>query len=297
MYVFLAILTFIVLWVLLFIESFAHDLFLLGLLFILLPCVFFPYILIKDIKLKDWFKRMGMFLFSPVVWRARIAFGASYKTESDNPEVKEYIALCDSIKAKKEEYKKLQGLVKKEKAKQKVKEEKEAEKIEKEIENAQYVDVVNMPYFEKRPSFFFTRLLSFILVVAIIAGGMLFFQKKTYFDYKGTYAYSTLTYSDVYGLTVLISYKPEYQTGDAEGFAITHIDLYQIDQFSRDAYEPPANSRDLTGAYTLLGSLFKMGDWPEWVLKLADLNLKAKNVGNNGKYFVIDCDTFEDYYR
>ncbi len=78
----------------------------------------------------------------------------------------------------------------------------------------------NHPWF-----YMFKNLMIFILVVGLVFGLPVFAYKKFALDYNGTYAKDRFIYDSDEGLCMLVTYYPEYRTGDAKGFAVAHLPL------------------------------------------------------------------------
>ena len=76
----------------------------------------------------------------------------------------------------------------------------------------------------KHPWFYmFKNLMIFILVVGLVFGLPVFAYKKIALDYTGTYAKDRFIYDSDEGLCMLVTYYPEYRTGDEKGFALAHL--------------------------------------------------------------------------
>lgn len=138
-----------------------------------------------------------------------------------------------------------------------------------------------------------------------------FVYKKTILDYDGKYATDRLVYTEEYGFCMLITYYPDYHSGDAKGFAVTNIPFEAL--FSEKiqlqyrttllgntktwyrGYESDiADSKEMLDSYQMLATL---GD-NALVDSLAKLFLDSKistrsiQISKYGNYFATKFDDF-----
>lgn len=191
--------------------------------------------------------------------------------------------------------------IKQRRAEEKIKREFESRKREQFHQNASFTEEENamknddgVKMVEKvkivRRGGFFSTLLFIVLIVCV----GLFAYKKIMLDFDGTYATDRLTYSDEYGFCMLITYYPNYQKGNAKGFAITHIpfgalftEIVQANKYGNDT----ADSKDMLDTYQLLAS-YGDNDLVDYFAKtLSDSGISTKSIdiGNHGKYFVLSA--------
>ena len=150
--------------------------------------------------------------------------------------------------------------------------------------------------------------LSKILLLILVIVGLGFGYKKLAVDRNGTYATQRLTYNDEYGFCVLVSYHPQYRTGNSNGFAIVNIpfqELFDIDRVNRalraqDSDEDPLFYHpswlsDHKGLYTSYKLIATYGD-NNLIDSLAKLfsdeiqmSTKSYPVGNKGNYFILQA--------
>ena len=120
-------------------------------------------------------------------------------------------------------------------------------------------------------------LLSFILLLFIIAAGLIYGGKKLCFDYDGTYATDRITYSDEYGITLLLTFHTKYQRSEAKGFACVHIppEVLVKDRslWARKDGSDSADSEEQLKTYQSV-----------WL----PLSVKAAEIPNKGKYFIME---------
>lgn len=136
---------------------------------------------------------------------------------------------------------------------------------------------------------FFGGCLSFIIIICLLAAGGIFAFKKLLVDYNGTYATDRLTYTEEYGICLLITYHPQYQKGNAKGYAITHIsveDLISGKYNSNHSYDT-ADSEDLMYSYQLLASYADNDLVNSFSTLLTNNSTKSFDIGSNGKYFLL----------
>ncbi len=124
---------------------------------------------------------------------------------------------------------------------------------------------------------FFSGLLSFILLIFVIGSVIVFGAKKLLFDYDGKYATNRITYTDEYGISLLVTYHTKYQRSDAKGFAIVHIPpeslLNDPSLLSRKNGSDVTDSEEVFNRY---GSV------------LLPLSMKAAEIPGKGAYFIME---------
>jgi len=138
---------------------------------------------------------------------------------------------------------------------------------------------------------FFSTLLCLILIIC--AG--LFAYKKIMLDFDGKYATDRVIYTDEYGFCTLITYYPSYQKGNAKGIAVTHIpfgalftEKVQANKYGNDT----ADSKDMLDAYQLLATWADndlVDSLTKSLLSDSGMSTKSFNIGNHGKYFIINA--------
>ncbi len=97
--------------------------------------------------------------------------------------------------------------------------------------------------------------LIFLILIIVIAA---FAYKKMMLDFDGTYASERIVYTQKYGFCKLITYYPDYQTGNAKGFAITNISFGALFTEKVQANKngtDPADSKEMLDAYQLRATL------------------------------------------
>ena len=136
---------------------------------------------------------------------------------------------------------------------------------------------------------FFGGCLSFIIVICLLAAGGIFAFKKLAVDYTGTYATDRLTYTDEYGICLLITYHPEYQKDNAKGFAITHISIEDLisGKYNSNHGNDTADSDDLLYLYQLMASYADNDLVNGFATLLLNNSTKSFDIGSNGKYFIL----------
>lgn len=123
----------------------------------------------------------------------------------------------------------------------------------------------------------FTALLCLVLIV--FAG--LFAYKKIMLDFNGVYATDRITYTDEHGFSMLITYYPNYQTGNSKGFAIIHIPITAL--FTEEL-QAQANGNDFADSETMLAAYKLLAEY-ELPLQNFGFAPKSIDIGNHGKYF------------
>ena len=151
--------------------------------------------------------------------------------------------------------------------------------------------------------------LSKILLLILVIVGLGFGYKKLAVDRNGTYATQRLTYNDEYGFCVLVSYHPQYRTGNSNGFAIVNIPfqaLFDINRVNRalhvkDSDEDPlffsvgswvSDSKDLYTSYKLIATYGDNNLIDSLVKLFSDeiqMSTKPYQVGNKGNYFILQA--------
>jgi hypothetical protein len=151
--------------------------------------------------------------------------------------------------------------------------------------------------------------LSKILLLILIVVGIAFGYKKLAVDRNGTYATQRLTYNDEYGFCVLVSYHPQYRTGNSNGFAIVNIPfqaLFDINRVNRalrahDSDEDPlfdgvtrwlSDNKNLYTSYKLIAT-YGDNNLIDSLAKLfsdeIQMSTKSYPVGNKGNYFILQA--------
>lgn len=134
-----------------------------------------------------------------------------------------------------------------------------------------------------------SKILLLILVIAVLGFG----YKKLIADYDGTYATQRLTYTDEYGICLLVSYHPQYRTGNSNGFAIVHIPFKALLDF--EEISKTRKDCDDEDMYTSYQMLAKYGDNAivDSLAKLFSDEIKMSTrpyqVGNKGNYFILQA--------
>ena len=135
--------------------------------------------------------------------------------------------------------------------------------------------------------------LSKILLLILVIVGLGFGYKKLIADYDGTYATQRLTYTDEYGICLLVSYHPQYRTGNSNGFAIVHIPFKALLDF--EEISKTRKDCDDEDMYTSYQMLAKYGDNAivDSLAKLFSDEIKMSTrpyqVGSNGNYFILQA--------
>ncbi len=135
--------------------------------------------------------------------------------------------------------------------------------------------------------------LSKILLLILVIVGLGFGYKKLIADYDGTYATQRLTYTDEYGICLLVSYHPQYRTGNSNGFAIVHIPFKALLDF--EEISKTRKDCDDEDMYTNYQMLAKYGDNAivDSLAKLFSDEIKMSTrpyqVGSNGNYFILQA--------
>ena len=112
---------------------------------------------------------------------------------------------------------------------------------------------------------FFITLLCLLLII----GAGLFAYKKIGIDSNGYYANSRLTYTRDYGFSMLITYYPNNQRGDAKGFAVTNIPVAAL--FSE---------RELIQEYSK-----EKTDFAIWAPLASQIQLKIENENGDFSFY------------
>ncbi|MBO4438336.1 MAG: hypothetical protein J5798_03210 [Spirochaetaceae bacterium] len=139
----------------------------------------------------------------------------------------------------------------------------------------------------------FRRLMLVALILFICIAP--FAYKKTMLDYDGKYATDRLVYTEEYGFCMLITYYPNYQSGNAKGFAVTNIPFetlfyVQANQYGNDT----ADSKDLLDSYQMLATFGDntLVDSLAKILLDSKISTRSIQIGKYGNYIAIK---FEDY--
>ncbi|MBP5601117.1 MAG: hypothetical protein J6X78_00160 [Treponema sp.] len=154
-----------------------------------------------------------------------------------------------------------------------------------------------------------------ILMLFIVIGTTAY--KAIAINHSGIYASNKLIRSKDYGLCMLITYKPEYQTNIAKGFVITNIpnkEFFSKRLRSNFSSYSIADSEDMLNVYKVMASVSdnKILDSVFDIMSLAvDFygnrfinglfdyvsdsyqSIKSVELGKYGKYFVISSSDIE----
>ena len=148
----------------------------------------------------------------------------------------------------------------------------------------------------KHPWFcMFKNLMIFILVVGLVFGLPVFAYKKIALDYTGTYAKDRFIYDSDEGLCMLVTYYPEYRTGDEKGFALAHLPFNALG-FPLKSGIDKRKGNDIADSKEILDSFQTKSTWGgSGLLSILSLLLGAESgssnsfdIGKHGKYFIID---------
>lgn len=143
----------------------------------------------------------------------------------------------------------------------------------------------------------FRPLLCFLLILVICISP--FAYKKAFIDYDGEYATERLIYTEEYGFCQLITYYPNYHSGNAKGFAITNIPFGAL--FTEEVRvskngNDTADSKEMLDSYQILATL---GDnaFVDSLAKIfsddAKKTTRSIQIGKYGKYFAITADDMD----
>ncbi len=148
----------------------------------------------------------------------------------------------------------------------------------------------------KHPWFYmFKNLMIFILVVGLVFGLPVFAYKKFVLDYSGTYAKDRFIYDSDEGLCMLVTYYPEYRTGDEKGFALAHLPFSALG-FPLKSGIDKRKGNDIADLKEILDSFQTKSTWGgSGLLSILSQLLGAESgssnsfdIGKHGKYFIID---------
>ena len=121
-----------------------------------------------------------------------------------------------------------------------------------------------------------------------------FVYKKTILDYDGKYATDRLVYTEEYGFCMLITYYPDYHSGDAKGFAVTNIPFealfseeIQADRNGNDT----ADSKEMLDSYQMLATLGDNALVDSLAKFFFDSKISTRSIqiGKYGNYFAINA--------
>ncbi|MBQ4237402.1 MAG: hypothetical protein II716_11265, partial [Treponema sp.] len=150
----------------------------------------------------------------------------------------------------------------------------------------------------KHPWFhMFKSLMNFILIVGLVFGLPVFAYKKFALDYNGTYAKDRFIYDSDEGLCMLVTYYPEYRTGDEKGFAVAHLPpsaLFFPFGFLSEKKERKGN--DIADSKEVLEAFQTKSTWGgsgllsilSQLLGTESGSTNSFDIGKHGKYFIID---------
>ena len=119
-------------------------------------------------------------------------------------------------------------------------------------------------------------------------------------DYDGKYATERIVYTEEYGFCMLITYYPDYHSGDAKGFAVTNIPFEALfseavqlfregmDGMYRERIDT-ANSKELLDSYQMLATLGDNALVDSLSKLFLDSNISTRSIqiGKYGNYFAI----------
>ena len=132
--------------------------------------------------------------------------------------------------------------------------------------------------------------LKFILIVCIFTVGGFYGYKKLALDVDGDCATRRLVHTEEYGFCLLISYYPQYLSGDTKGVAVTNIPFFALftekvrdDRFGLDE-NLLAKNLDAEILGRLFSALFFGMDFDTKLLQTDGVS-----VGKYGKYLVISA--------
>lgn len=137
-----------------------------------------------------------------------------------------------------------------------------------------------------------SKLLVFVFLIFVAVFG----YKKIAIDYNGEYATDRIIWTDDYGFCLLITYHPKYQINEVSGFAVPHIPFTSLftkklraDRNGNDT----ADSKDMYESYQLLAA-FTDNNLVDSLSRMfvEDPVGRSVQIGNRGKYFVLDADDF-----
>ena len=142
----------------------------------------------------------------------------------------------------------------------------------------------------------FRRLMLVALILFICIAP--FAYKKVILDYDGKYATDRLVYTEEFGFCMLITYYPNYQSGNAKGIAITNIPFIELFSHTVQANkygDDTADSKDLLYTYQELATLGDNALVDSLAKFLLDSKLITKSIqiGKYGNYFATN---FKDCY-
>ena len=161
-----------------------------------------------------------------------------------------------------------------------------------------------MPSRRKSGSGSILKLIIIVACLAAVAGIGLFAYKAIDIDHEGKYATTRLAYTKDYGMCMLITYKPDHQITESKGFAITNIpvtDLFSKRIRANFSDSGIADSEETLMSYKLLSALTdnKFVDTLFKLLSSESKGSQSKDVGDNGRYFIIpasDLGKEQPYY-
>lgn len=115
----------------------------------------------------------------------------------------------------------------------------------------------------------------------VIFGCLAFLYKDFVINYDGKYAKDRLVYTQEYGFTLLITYRPEYRVHGVKGIAVTNIpfsglfsDKVQANHYGRDGADSVMRLKTYQSAAAITNSF---------------------DVGSYGKYLIIEYDKYSKY--
>lgn len=121
--------------------------------------------------------------------------------------------------------------------------------------------------------------LTILICLILITIGGFFAYKTLMIDFDGEYASGRLVYTTTEGFCMLITYHPEYRTGNTKGFAVTNIPFITLFTQAAQAHNycnAAADSKEMLNLYKVLS----LGS-------VVDASIAGIDIGNKGKYFAL----------
>ena len=174
-----------------------------------------------------------------------------------------------------------------------IKKREEKEKIRADYENRK---AQKKEFKAKHPWFcMFKNVLGWLLCISLIFVLPLCAYKKFALDYTGTYAKDRFIYDSDEGLCMLVTYYPEYRTGEEKGFALAHLPVTALG-FPLESGIDKRKGNDIADSKEILDSFQTKSTWGgSGLLSILSLLLGAESgssnsfdIGKHGKYFIID---------
>ena len=136
--------------------------------------------------------------------------------------------------------------------------------------------------------------LSTLIILILLVVGIAFGYKKLVADYDGKYAVQRLTYTDEYGICLLVSYHPQYRTGNSNGFAIVHIPFTALLNFDaiNKTHRDISDNEDVYSNYQMLATYGDNALVDSLAKRFSDeikMSTRSVDVGSNGNYFILQA--------